>query len=90
MAEICVQHLIQADKPVKNARIAIFGFTFKENCPDTRNSKVNDIVKELKEYGIVPLIFDPVADTQEAKTLYDIDFADIQELKHLDMSQIGS
>ena len=84
VAEICVKHLIEADKPVKNARIAIFGFTFKENCPDTRNSKVNDIVKELKEYGIVPLIFDPVADTQEAKTLYDIDFADIQELKHLD------
>lgn len=84
VAEICVKHLIEADKPVKNARIAIFGFTFKENCPDTRNSKVNDIVKELKEYGIVPLIFDPVADTQEAKTLYDIDFADIQELNHLD------
>lgn len=84
VAEMCVKHLIEADKPVKNARIAIFGFTFKENCPDTRNTRVIDIVKELKEYGIVPLIFDPVADMQEAKALYDVDFVRLMEMNDLD------
>lgn len=84
VAEMCVKHLIEADKPVKNAKIAIFGFTFKENCPDTRNTRVIDIVRELKEYGIVPLIFDPVADIQEVKALYDIDFINLKEMNDLD------
>lgn len=84
VAEICVKYLIEADKPVKNARVAIFGFTFKENCPDTRNTKVIDIVEELKEYGIIPLIFDPVADMQEVKSLYQLKFADKLEMKGLD------
>ena len=84
VAEICVKHLIEADKPVKQAKVAIFGFTFKENCPDTRNTRVIDIVQELKEYGIYPMIFDPVADRQEVKVLYDIDFAGKQEVKDVD------
>lgn len=84
VAEICVKQLIQADRPVRNAKVAILGFTFKENCPDTRNTKVIDIVKELKEYGIVPLIFDPVADAHEVKKLYNVDFVNIQEMKNLD------
>lgn len=84
VAEICVKHLIEADKPVKQAKVAIFGFTFKENCPDTRNTRVIDIVQELKEYGIYPMIFDPVADRQEVKVLYGIDFAGKQEVKDVD------
>lgn len=84
VAEMCVKHLIEADKPVKHARVAIFGITFKENCPDARNTKVIDIVKELREYGIHPLVFDPVADRQEAERLYGIDFAEKQEMKDLD------
>lgn len=84
VAEICVKHLIEADKPVKQAKVAIFGFTFKENCPDTRNTRVIDIVQELKEYGIYPMIFDPVADRQEVKALYSIDFAEEQEVKDVD------
>ena len=62
VAESCVKNLIKADKTVKNAKVAILGFTFKENCPDTRNTKIIDIVNELKEYGISPVITDPVAD----------------------------
>ena len=84
VAENCVKNLIAADKPVKGAKVAILGFTFKENCPDTRNSKVWDIVNELKEYGIDPLITDPVADTAEAKKIYGIEFANTEELKDLD------
>lgn len=67
-----VKNLIKADKPVHNANIAILGFTFKENCPDTRNTKVIDIVKELKDYGIVPVVVDPVADARETERLYGI------------------
>lgn len=75
-AESCVKSLIAADKPVKGAKVAILGFTFKENCPDTRNSKVFDIVKELQEYGIEPLITDPVADKEEAMRIYGVEFTD--------------
>jgi UDP-N-acetyl-D-galactosamine dehydrogenase len=75
-AESCVKSLIAADKPVKGAKVAILGFTFKENCPDTRNSKVFDIVKELQEYGIEPLITEPVADKEEAMRIYGVEFTD--------------
>ena len=66
--------------PVKMAKIAILGFTFKENCPDTRNTKIIDIVNELKEYGITPVIADPTADANEAKHLYGIDFCSISDI----------
>ena len=84
VAENCVKSLIVADKAVKGARVAILGFTFKENCPDTRNTKVIDIVHELQEYGINPLISDPEADLDEAKRLYNIDFTDISEINNMD------
>lgn len=73
IAENTVKLLIHAEKQVKRARVAILGFTFKENCQDTRNTKVFDIVKELREYGIEPTIFDPVADVEEARKFYGID-----------------
>ncbi len=84
VAESCVKQLIAADKPVKNARVAILGFTFKENCPDTRNSKVMDIVNELHEYGITPVITDPVADVEEAKRIYGLDFDSMDAVKDMD------
>ena len=84
VAENCVKNLIKSEKQVKNAKVAILGFTFKENCPDTRNSKVFDIVKELKEYGIEPLIADPTADAKEAKLLYGVEFVDINAIKDMD------
>ena len=84
VAESLVKDLIRADRPVKNARVGILGFTFKENCPDTRNTKVIDIVRELNEYGIDPLVVDPQADAAEAKRLYGISFASEDALKDLD------
>lgn len=84
VAENAIKKLISAGKPVKDARVAILGFTFKENCPDTRNSKVYDIVEELREYGIEPIISDPVADAAEAKYLYGVDFVDMEQLKEMD------
>lgn len=72
IAESVVKKLIQADVSVKTARIGILGFTFKENCPDTRNTKVIDIVRELEEYGIHPLISDTQADSKETEREYGI------------------
>ena len=84
VAANCVKQLIAADKPVKNARVAILGFTFKENCPDTRNSKVIDIVHELREYGIEPAIADPVADAAEAERIYGLRFTEFTEITNMD------
>ena len=84
VAENVVKNLIAADKAVKGAKVAILGFTFKENCPDTRNTKVIDIVKELNEYGIYPMIADPTADAVEAKRLYDMDFVTVDSIKKMD------
>ena len=84
VAENVVKNLIAADKSVRNARVAILGFTFKENCPDTRNSKIIDIVNELREYGIEPIIADPTADADEAKRLYGIEFVEMNTVKNMD------
>ena len=83
-AENLVKKLIQADVPVKNAKVAILGFTFKENCPDTRNTKVIDIYNELKEYGITAAIADPEADADEAKRLYGVEFVDMTDIRDMD------
>ena len=84
VAENLVKNLIKADIPVKQAGVVILGFTFKENCPDTRNTKVIYIVHELEEYGIHPLIVDPVADAAEAERLYGIKFAELSEVRDMD------
>lgn len=83
-AENCVKSLIKSEKAVKGARVAILGFAFKENCPDIRNSKIFDIVKELREYGIEPFISDSNADAVEAKHLYGVEFVDISKIKDMD------
>lgn len=84
VAESMVKNLIKADIPVKGAKVAILGFTFKENCPDTRNTKVIDIYKELGEYGITPIVVDPAADADEAKRLYGITFDTMDAVTNMD------
>jgi len=84
VAEQTVKQLISADKSIKNARVGCLGITFKEDCPDTRNSKVNDIIKELNEYGIKPLVCDPVADKEDAKKFYGVDLVTQNDLTDLD------
>lgn len=84
VAENLIKNLVKADIPIKNARVGILGFTFKEDCPDTRNTRVIDIVRELNEYSILPLIADPVADKTEAYHEYGIKFVEIEELRFLD------
>ena len=84
VTENLVKILIKADVPVKNAKVAILGFTFKEECPDIRNTRVIDIVNELKEYGIEPVITDPIAGVVEAKNEYGLNFVDLVTIREMD------
>jgi len=71
-------------KPV-GAKIAFFGLTFKENCPDLRNTKVPDIINHLQTYGCEILISDPYADKEEAKDYYNIDLLDKNQISNCDV-----
>ena len=84
VAESVVKNIIKADLSVRNAKVAILGFTFKENCPDTRNTKIIDIYKELGEYGITPVVVDETADAEEAQKLYGIKFGTMEDIKNMD------
>lgn len=84
VADAIIKKLILANKVVRQANVVILGVTFKENTPDTRNSKVVDIIDALKEYGIEPIVVDPEADSDEAKHEYGIDLVDINEVKDAD------
>ena len=84
VADAAIKQMIEAGKAPKNAKVIIFGITFKENCPDTRNSKVNDIIKRLEEYEIVPQVTDPWADPEIAKHEYGVDLIPFEEAKDAD------
>lgn len=84
VAESIVKGLIKNGKAIKDAHVAIFGFAFKENCQDTRNTKVIDIIRELGEYGVQSLVIDDVADKKEAKRLYGIDILPRESMGKVD------
>jgi len=84
VAENIIKLLIKNDVNVKHACVGILGFTFKENCPDTRNTKVVDIVNELGEYSVEPLIYDPVAEAEAVEHEYGISLCTKEDLKDLD------
>ena len=84
VAEKTIKKLINANIRVKGADILLMGLTFKENCPDLRNSKVNDIILELKEYGVNVHVVDPIADKLEAKKEYRIDLENPNDVKNMD------
>lgn len=84
VADAIIKKLILANKVVRQAKVVILGITFKENTPDTRNSKVVDIIDSLRDYGIEPIVVDPVADADEAKHEYGIDLIDIKEVHDAD------
>ena len=84
IAQRLVKLLIAAERPVKGARIGIVGITFKEDVPDLRNSRVPDIVAELREFGITASVADPLADPDEAKREYGIDLVPFEALTELD------
>ena len=84
VAENTVKSLIKANKRVKGAKVAVLGITFKEDCPDTRNTKVVDIIKELKEYEVEVVVTDPVANKNELREEYGLELKDIEDINSMD------
>jgi UDP-N-acetyl-D-glucosamine/UDP-N-acetyl-D-galactosamine dehydrogenase len=84
VAENTVKKMIKANKQINGARVAIFGFTFKENCPDVRNTKVIDVIKELVEYGVEVKVIDPIADKEDLWREYRINPSQVEDIKDMD------
>jgi UDP-N-acetyl-D-glucosamine/UDP-N-acetyl-D-galactosamine dehydrogenase len=84
IAQRLVKLLIAAERPVKGARVGIIGITFKEDVPDLRNSRVPDIVAELREFGITALVADPLADPAEAMYEYGVELVSLEHFTRLD------
>jgi UDP-N-acetyl-D-galactosamine dehydrogenase len=80
IAQECVRLLAHQGKPIKGARVLVLGLTFKEDCPDVRNTKVVDILAELVRFGCLPLVMDPVADKKEALCEYGIELISADSL----------
>lgn len=79
-----VKLLVKANLPIQGAKVGILGLTFKENIPDLRNSRVPDIIAEVQQFGIEPLVHDPLADAKEAQQEYGIKLTDWREFLNLD------
>lgn len=84
IADSAVKQMIIAGQAPKNSKVVILGLTFKENCPDTRNSKVDDIIKKLNTYGINPIVIDPWASKRDAMREYGVKLSTIEDAKNAD------
>jgi len=84
VAENTVKLMIKANKQIKGAKVAVLGLTFKENCPDVRNTKVIDVIDELKEYGINVVVHDPKADKKEVYDEYGIELKEVKDIRDVD------
>ena len=80
VADAAIKKMIEAGQAPKNSKVVILGLTFKENCPDTRNSKVNDIIVELGEYGIKPVVVDPWASERDAMREYGVTLTKLEDV----------
>ena len=74
--------MINVGQAPKNTKVVILGLTFKENCPDTRNSKVDDIIKRLNEYGIEPIVVDPWASERDAMNEYGVSLTKFEDVEN--------
>ncbi|MGD6802085.1 nucleotide sugar dehydrogenase [Rossellomorea aquimaris] len=84
VAESTVKKMIKANKQINGAKVAVFGVTFKENCPDVRNTKVVDVIKELEEYGVDVKVVDPEADKEDLWNEYRINLCELEDIKEMD------
>ena len=84
VADAAIKKMIAAGQAPRKSRVAILGLTFKENCPDTRNSKVSDIIRQLNAYGIEPLVVDPWASEAEALREYGVKLTPLQDIHEMD------
>lgn len=84
VADAAVKQMIAAGQAPKKSKVVIFGLTFKENCPDTRNSKVADIIRQLNTYGIKPSVVDPWASERDAMHEYNVTLTKLEEISEAD------
>ena len=84
VADAAIKAMIKAGKAPKESKVVILGLTFKENCPDIRNSKVEDIVNRLKEFDVVPMISDIWANKEEVKKVYNINLVNFEDIRDAD------
>lgn len=84
VADAAVRKMIEAGQAPKKSKVVILGLTFKENCPDIRNSKIEDIIKRLDEYGIKPVVVDPWADAKEAMREYGVELLALDDVNNAD------
>lgn len=89
VADAAIKKMIEAGQAPKSSKVVILGLTFKENCPDCRNSKVADIINRLEEYGIKPEVVDPWADPKVAKKEYGIELKRLEEIHNVDCMLIA-
>lgn len=84
VADAAIKQMIKAGKAPRDSKVVILGLTFKENCPDTRNSKVDDIIRQLKEYNVNPVVVDPWASERDAMHEYGVTLTDLEDVKDAD------
>lgn len=84
VADAAIKKMIEAGQAPKKSKVVILGLTFKENCPDTRNSKVNDIIKQLDKYGIEPIVVDPWASEEDALHEYGVKITKMEDVNDAD------
>lgn len=84
VADAAIKQMIAAGQAPKKSKVVILGLTFKENCPDTRNSKVDDIIKHLNSYGIKPVVVDPWANEEEAMHEYGVKLSNLEDIAEAD------
>ena len=84
VADAAIKKMIEAGLAPKHAKVVILGLTFKENCPDTRNSKVDDVIKRLQEYGITPIVADPWASPRDAMQEYGVTLTKLEDIRGAD------
>jgi UDP-N-acetyl-D-galactosamine dehydrogenase len=75
IAQQTIKQMIRRGCPVRGSRVAVLGLTFKENCPDLRNSRVADVIEELKSFGVDLVVHDPVADPEQARKEYGLELS---------------
>lgn len=81
IAQRTIKEMIHAGHVISGSTVSLLGLTFKENCPDLRNSKVIDIIKELEEYGVTVQVHDPLADPEEAQHEYGVTLLPLEDMK---------
>jgi UDP-N-acetyl-D-galactosamine dehydrogenase len=89
VAEKTVKAILEAGKELRGARVAVLGFTFKENCPDIRNTGVIRLVEELRSYGVEVLVTDPVADPDGIRRAYGLETCDLRSIHAVDAAVLA-